>query len=129
MKKLRHGYELLQYTHDDQSLWRKDETGELYLTDHSGDDAWANPDKGLTVAGSPDETDDGPLRIDRRMDRNDHLIFTPTKRGYLRCNVEVICERTNEENIVGVCDVSLVLHLARLIGSDVSIQTPIFNAN
>ena len=41
-------------------LWRNNENGQYYLADHSGDRYPAHP----CWMGRPDETDDGPLRLD-----------------------------------------------------------------
>ena len=70
-------WKLIRYDADDQRIWRRPALRHdggvsdlaIYIADHSGD---RGADGDQDTAGNPDQTDDGPLRIDpTRMAKRD----------------------------------------------------------
>ena len=124
---------LLRYSSTDQRLWQG-EDGTLYLADHSGDGNIAGWNSTLDcrhdvdTVGTPDDTDDGPLRVlvpQSKMGDVLEINYNPeaTHHG-LKCRVRVIVER-REDKVVSInVEPSLALNLGRRLGIPVLLRIP-----
>ena len=130
---MKKNWTLLRYSSTDQRLWQDDE-GKLYLADHSGDGnimGWNSTlDRRHDVAtvGTPDDTDDGPLRVLVPQSKVGGVIeinYNPeaTHNG-LRCNIRVAVEK-REDKVVSInVEPSLALNLGRRLGVPVLLRIP-----
>jgi hypothetical protein len=124
---------LLRYSSTDQRLWQG-EDGTLYLADHSGDgniEGWNSTldcRHDVDTVGTPDDTDDGPLRVlvpQSKMGDVLEINYNPEATGHgLKCRVRVIVER-REDKVVSInVEPSLALNLGRRLGVPVLLRIP-----
>lgn len=104
MNKARRQWKLLRHSRTGQRVWQDAFTGDIYLADHSGDDANGR-------VGHPDQTDDGPLRVIKR-GKTDTVCMDGLAGIWF---VEVRAERTQENGTV-VIDLPCALFVAGQLG-------------
>ena len=131
---MKKNWTLLRYSSTDQRLWQDDE-GKLYLADHSGDGNIAGWNSTLMcrhdidTVGTPDDTDDGPLRVlvpQSKVGGVLKLNYNPeaTHHG-LKCQIRVVVEKGRNNKVVPInVEPSLALNLGRRLGVPVLLNIP-----
>jgi len=131
---MKKNWTLLRYSSTDQRLWQDDE-GALYLADHSGDGNIAGWNSTLDrrhdvdTVGTPDDTDDGPLRVLVPQSKVGGVLkinYDPeaTHHG-LKCHIRVVVEKGWNNKVVSInVEPSLALNLGRRLGVPVLLYVP-----
>lgn len=114
---------LVRPSQDDQRIWVH-RTGRLYIADHSGD---AGGDDDYTAApvsnGTPEHTDDGPLRIDTGRLESFGLELEINDNRLERAEIPVFVERKNDEGAIARIDEYGAFFLSNMLGIPMHIKS------
>ena len=114
---------LVKPSQDDQRIWVH-RTGYLYIADHSGD---AGGNGEYTAApvrnGTPEHTDDGPLRIDTNRLESFGLELEINDGRLERAEIPIFVERKNDEKAIARIDEYGAFFLSNMLGIPMHIKS------
>ena len=117
---------LVKPSRDDQRIWVRNHTGHIYIADHSGDTGGDDDYTAAPVSnGTPDHTDDGPLRIDAGKLDGMGITMTLYDGNLQRASIPVFVERDDDRKAFAMISEEGAFFLSNLLAISMAIKSPL----